>query len=203
MKLPHLDAPFAMKPHAAFDPYRNRTIEFWGPCSMKTDLHRTMWFCDPTTKIVVSSAPRAHPPRLRHVSRRSTTASAIRSIHTSSRRCVSQVSTTTASHLASMIYRSNPSARLSPLPIHRHEPAWPLPSISTTVLVLHTYTPQAERHVTQYATHFMVSPPTQPKYYPCWQSPITNSNHKEQIDLVFAISPLMSALSTPPFKHID
>jgi hypothetical protein len=35
-----------------------------------------------------------------------------------------------------------------------------------------------------------------------WESLIINLNHKGQVNLVFAISPLMSALSTPPFEHM-
>jgi hypothetical protein len=35
-----------------------------------------------------------------------------------------------------------------------------------------------------------------------WQSLIINLNHKGQVNLVFAISPLMSTLSTPPFEHM-
>jgi hypothetical protein len=34
------------------------------------------------------------------------------------------------------------------------------------------------------------------------QSLIINSNHNRQVNLVFAICPLMSGLSTPPHEHI-
>src|SRR5688572_19608628 len=65
---------------------------------------------------------------------------------TSSCRCVSQVSVTTVSHLDASVPRSSPSARLSLLPIHLHEPAWPSPLLPTTVPMLHTSTPQTKIH---------------------------------------------------------
>jgi hypothetical protein len=41
----------------------------------------------------------------------------------------------------------------------------------------------------------LVSPRLTPKHCPCWQLLIINSNHKGQVNLVFEVSPLMSALS--------
>jgi hypothetical protein len=46
--------------------------------------------------------------------------------------------------------------RSSPLPVHRHELAWPSPRPST-VLVFHTCTSQDKRHVSQHYTHAMAS----------------------------------------------
>jgi hypothetical protein len=57
---------------------------------------------------------------------------------TSSRECVSQVSATTASHPVTLVPRSSPNTRPSPLPVHRHKTAWPSSSLLTTRPVLHT-----------------------------------------------------------------
>jgi hypothetical protein len=96
---------------------------------------------------MVSIAPHARQPRLGHVSRQSSIALAKRPAlprpHASAcPRC----------HLPRLITpmtlvpRSSPSARPSPLLIHQHDLAWPSPSSLTTVPVLHTCTPQADRH---------------------------------------------------------
>jgi hypothetical protein len=94
-----------------------------------------------TTKPVVSTAPRACPPR----SDACPTSPRPRRQHghstTSSHKCVSQVSTTAVGHLAALIHQSRPSTRPSPLPVHQHEPAWPSPQPSTTFPMLHTCTP--------------------------------------------------------------
>jgi hypothetical protein len=45
----------------------------------------------------------------------------------------------------------SPSSGIRPSPLpHRHEPAWPSPSSSTTIFELHTCAPQAKRHVAQH-----------------------------------------------------
>jgi hypothetical protein len=64
----------------------------------------------------------------------------------SSCECMSQVSATAASHPAALVRQSRPSILPSPLLVHQHEPALPSPQPSTTDPVLHTCTPQADRH---------------------------------------------------------
>jgi hypothetical protein len=52
-------------------------------------------------------------------------------------------------------------------------------------------------------TRTLVSTRLTPKHYPCWQPLIMNSNYKGKFNLVSTISPLMSALSTPPWEHTN
>jgi hypothetical protein len=120
---------------------------------------------------------------------------------TSLRWCVSHVPVTTTSHLASLVPWSRPIACPSLLLAHWHNLTKSSPLPSTIVLVLHTCTTQADRHGCTTQARTLVSPRLTPKHYPCWQSLIINPNHKRQVNLVFAISPLMSALPTPPFEH--
>jgi hypothetical protein len=53
---------------------------------------------------------------------------------------------TIASHSAGPVRLSRSSTHPSPLPIHQHKPILPSPQPSTTVPVVHTYTPQADQH---------------------------------------------------------
>jgi hypothetical protein len=64
-------------------------------------------------------------------------------------------------------------------PAHHKQPTW-LHKCNLTFLSVH-WLPQSDTR---------------------WQSLITNPNHKGQVNLMFAISSLMSALSTAPYEHI-
>jgi hypothetical protein len=121
-------------------------------------------------------------------------------MYTCSCRCL-QVLATTASHLASLVPRSQPDVHPSLLPVHRHESTWLSPSPSTTASELYICAPQAKRHVAQHHTHTMVSSQTQPK--PIVSFTITHHTWTlwAHINHVFAISPLMSGLSTPNTKR--
>jgi hypothetical protein len=91
----------------------------------------------------------------------------------------------------------SPGVHPSPLWVHRHEPAWPLPPPSTTVSELHTCTPQAERHVAHPKLTLRLVQRFKPK---CQHIDNHSSKHRTtwvHIDRVFAISPLMSALLIP------
>ena len=130
-ELLRLDAPSAITPRAATGSLRNhhRFPPEPPPPSFEAQTQQNPssvalgGFEAQTTKPVVSTAPRACPPR----SDACPTSPRPRRQHghstTSSHKCVSQVSTTAVGHLAALIHQSRPSTRPSPLPVHQHEPA--------------------------------------------------------------------------------
>jgi hypothetical protein len=154
-KLLHLNAPFAVMPHAASNSDWNRIAWFWGPNPAKPTLYSIEWFWGSTTETSTGSVLRTCLPSPRHVSYRSTTTSTTWTTppHPHAHQC-SKVPATTTSHLACPIPWSIHSTHHSPLSVHWHEPAWTSPSLSTTVSLLHTYTPQGKRYVAQHTNSY-------------------------------------------------
>jgi hypothetical protein len=74
----------------------------------------------------------------------------------------------------------------SPLPVHQYGPAWPSPSPSTTVSELHTYAPEAKRHVAQPNSHLGYFYNSILDAILRWQSLITHRTTRAHINLVFA-----------------
>jgi hypothetical protein len=205
-----LDATFAMTPQATSS--SRRVLR---PQTQKLSWR---WFWGPNHQTVRRSVSIMPPLLSQHVSLSSSIARSpsppaplldflnrcldlVNMINTCALACwCSQVSATTISLPAILVPRSKPHVRPSPLQVHRH---------STSLLdLLHVrrsspcFTP-AHQHSQETCcthTHAMVSLKTQPK-------PIIFDNHSSQtwhtrahINLVFAISPLMSVLSTPTHR---
>jgi hypothetical protein len=151
-----------------------------------------------TTKPVVSTAPRAHSPRPDTCPASPRPRQQHRPLH----------------HVLAQVHVSGVSHR-------DYSPGYPDPSIKTqhssftapgpsararmtfTSAVDHLpYTPHLhttsrptwlhKHNLTLWSVHWLPQSATR------WQSLIINLNHKRKVNLVFAISPLMSALSTPP-----
>jgi hypothetical protein len=135
-------------------PSRTTTTEFWGPNSAKLIIRRVILRPKPPNPLWV-----LHHVRVLHDQTRVSPFldHADNTVHftMSSCECVSQVSATTDSHPAAPDRQPRPKNHPSPLPVHQHKPAWPSPQPSTTNSVLHTYTPQANRHGCTYIiSHF-------------------------------------------------
>jgi hypothetical protein len=112
------------------------TAEFWGPTRWKPIIRSARWFWGSTTK----SSWVAH-----HVCIPQILDMCIASPWPCRRHdlfCHVLASV----HVPSVSHYGCPNARPSPLPVHQHKPAWPSPSSSVTVPMLHTCTPQVERH---------------------------------------------------------
>jgi hypothetical protein len=130
-KLLHLDVLFAMTLHVTSDSSQDYPAEFWGPNLANLVNHSARWLWGSTTKTSVGSVLHTCLPHLGLVSYRSATMLTTRSAPPCpcAYQCP-QMLATMASHLASPVPWTRLSDHPSSLPVHRHDPSWPSPSLS-------------------------------------------------------------------------
>jgi hypothetical protein len=122
-KLLCLDTPFVMMPHVTSDSHRNHHRRVLRPNSVENPPSIALGgFSRFNHQTTMSIAPRARPPRPRHVSHQSSTTHATWPTSPHPHASVSQVSATTVSHPAPQVPRSSSSTSPSPLLVHRHKP---------------------------------------------------------------------------------
>jgi hypothetical protein len=185
-KLLHLDTPFAVTPRAVTSSLPNRCRRVWGPTT------KPLWV--------------SHRMRVPHVLDTCPTSPRLRRQHSLLCHILARVRVASVSHHGWSPSCSSPSAKT-----HLSSFTAPGPSararMTFTAAVdhracaphLHTTSRSTWLHIhnlTLWSVHWLPQSATR------WQSLIINSNHKGQVNLVFTISPLMSALSTPPHEHI-
>ena len=155
-----------------------------------------------TTKPAVSTAPRARPPR----SDACPASPRPRRQHGPLHHVLAQVRVPGVSHRGWSPGCSDPSVKTQHSPFTAPGPSARARMTFTSAIDhrscaphLHTTSRPTWLHkhnLTLWSVHWLPQSATR------WQSLIINPNHKGQVNLVFAISPLMSALSTPPFEHM-
>jgi hypothetical protein len=155
-----------------------------------------------TTKPVVSTAPRARPPR----SDVCPASPQPRWQHGLLHHVLAQVRVLGVSHRGWSPGCSDPTVKTQHSPFTTTGPsAWARMTFTSAVdhrscaPHLHTTSRPTWLHkhnLTLWSVHWLPQSATH------WQSLIINLNHTGQVNLVFAISPLFSALSTPPFEHM-
>lgn len=143
----HLNTSFTMMPCVASNSLLIRTTRFCGPNLMKL-VNCCMVVLRLNHENPTGSILHTCPPHPGHMSHRSTTTPTTWSALPYHCACkCPQVLPTMANHMTYQVPWSRLITHPSPLSVHRHKPAWLSPSPSTTIFELHTYTPQAKRHV--------------------------------------------------------
>jgi hypothetical protein len=114
------------------NPARTAPLDFEANPAKPTN-YRVGWFWGSTTKTTMGSILQSCPLHPSHVSCQFMTASTTCASPCPRTHQCPQVSCTMAHYPASPVPRSRLSARPSSLSVHRHGPAWPSPSLSTTI----------------------------------------------------------------------